>query len=1027
MSLSDISVKNPVFAWMLMLGLMFFGFIGYSRLGVSQMPDIDFPVISVGLTWEGAAPQVMESDVVDLVEDAVMSVQGVRSVASSIMQGSARITIEFDLDRNIDVAYQDVQAKVNQVQHHLPKDVDSPSISKTNSDDQPIIWLTMFSDTRSLRDLMSYAEDHVKDRFTTISGVGEIFLGGIVDRNLRIWVDAEKLFKYQLTVQDVIDAVTLGHQEVPAGRIETKDKEFDVRVMGEAVSPDEFAKILIPKRAGQAIFKPIYLKDVATIEDGLADIRRLSRTQGHIAVGLGIRKQRGSNEVAVARKVLERLEVVKKDLPKDLNITVRFNRTKFSEDSIRELTFTLVLSAIVTSLVCWMFLGAWSATLNILLAIPTSILGTFMCIYFFGFTLNTFTVLALSLAIGIVVDDAIMVLENIVRLREKGQGTVEAALNGANQITFAALASTIALIAIFLPVAFMSGIIGKFFFQFGVTISIAVALSLLEALTLAPMRCSQFLKVQARTSNFGMGVDSVFKRLAEGYKIALEKALRHPWIILIIANVLFFASLFFVSILRKEFVPSQDQSMFTVRLQTPIGSAMEFTDERMKKVEAFVSARPEVQGYFSVVGGFSGSVNSGMVFVTLKEIKDRPPLIKGGRHPKQTDIMSLFRKELNNIPDLKASMQDLSLSGFSAQRGFPIEFYIKGPDWKKLAECSDKIMVEMNKTGLMTDVDTDYLVNLPEIRVIPDRAKADERGVSINTVGTAINAMIGGQQIGKYTRDGKRYDIRIRLIPNQRSQAENINDLLVWNNRGEMVQLKDVVRIDKEPTPQTITRRNRERAITLFANVATGKSQTDALKSVTDIAKKVLPDGYGAVFSGSTQTFQDSFSSLYWALLLGVIVAYMVLASQFNSYLHPVAVLYALPFSVSGALITLWIFKQSLNVYSFIGLILLMGIVKKNSILLVDFTNQLRQEKRPVRQALLEACPIRLRPIIMTSLSTVAAALPPALALGPGAETRIPMAITIIGGVLVSTILTLFVVPCVYLLFSRLEHRAQTL
>jgi HAE1 family hydrophobic/amphiphilic exporter-1 len=927
------------------------------------------------------------------------------------------------LDRNIDAAYQDVQAKVNQVQHHLPKDIDSPSITKTNPDDQPIIWLTMFSDTRSLRDLMSYAEDHVKDRFTTISGVGEIFLGGIVDRNLRVWVDAQKLLNYQLTVQDVIDAVALQHQEVPAGRIETKEQEFDVRVMGEAVSPEEFGNILIPQRAGQTIFKPIYLKDIATIEDGLADIRRLSRTQGHIAVGLGIRKQRGSNEVAVARKVLEQVEVVKKELPKDLNLTVRFNRTKFSEDSIKELTFTLVLSAIVTSLVCWMFLGAWSATINILLAIPTSILGTFLCVYFFGFTLNTFTVLALSLAIGIVVDDAIMVLENIVRLREKGQGKVEAALNGANQITFAALASTIALIAIFLPVAFMSGIIGKFFFQFGVTISVAVALSLLEALTLAPMRCSQFLRIGARTSAFGKGVENGFKQLASGYKTALEKALRHPWIILIIANILFFASLFFVSILRKEFVPAQDQSMFTCRLQTPIGSAIDFTDDRMKKVEAFVSARPEVQGYFSVVGGFSGAVNSGMVFVTLKDIKDRPAYTKGGRHPKQSDVMTLFRKELNKIPDVKASIQDLSLSGFSAQRGFPIEVYIKGPDWIKLAECSDKIMAEMNKTGLMTDVDTDYLVNLPEIRVIPDRAKADERGVSINTVGTAINAMIGGEIIGKYTRDGKRYDIRIRLVPGQRLQAENISDLMVWNNRGEMVQLKDVVRINKEPTPQTITRRNRERAITLFANVATGKSQSDALKAVTDISKTVLPEGYGAVFSGSTQTFQDSFSSLYWALLLGVIVAYMVLASQFNSYLHPIAVLYALPFSVSGALITLWIFKQSLNVYSFIGLILLMGIVKKNSILLVDFTNQLRSEKRPVRQALLEACPIRLRPIVMTSLSTVAAALPPALALGPGAETRIPMAITIIGGVLISTILTLFVVPCVYLLFSRIERK----
>jgi hydrophobe/amphiphile efflux-1 (HAE1) family protein len=1024
MSLSDVSVKNPVFAWMLMIGLMFFGFIGFSRMGVSQMPDVDFPVISVSLSWEGAAPQVMESDVVDIVEDSIMSIQGVRSVSSSIQQGVASVTIEFELNRNIDAAFQDVQAKINQAQRLLPKDIDPPVITKTNPDDQPIVWLTVYSNTRSLRDLMSYAQDHLKDRFTTINGVGEIFLGGIVDRNLRIWVDAEKLQKYELTVQDIIDAVNLEHQEVPAGRIETKTKEFDVRMMGEALNTDEFANILIPQRAGKTIYKAIYLKDVATIEDGLADIRRLSRTQGHLAVGLGIRKQRGSNEVDVAHQVLKRLEEVKQDLPKDLSIDVRFNRTKFSEDSIRELTFTLVLSAIVTSLVCWIFLGSWSATINILLAIPTSILGTFMVIYFLGFTLNTFTVLALSLAIGIVVDDAIMVLENIVRLREGGLAKIEAALKGANQITFAALASTIALIAIFLPVAFMSGIIGKFFFQFGMTIAIAVGLSLLEALTLAPMRCSQFLQIGERTTAFGKGVDTGFKWLAANYRVVLEKSLRHPWLVLIITSTLFVCSLFFVGILRKEFVPSQDQSMFLCRLQTPVGSSMEFTDDRMKQAEAFVNTRPEVSGYFSVVGGFGGgSVNTGFVFVTLKTPKNRPVVAPARRPLKQTEIMAVFRNALNQIPDLKASIQDLSLSGFSAQRGFPIEFYIKGPDWKQLAVYSADIREEMRKSGLMTDIDTDYLANLPEIRVIPDRAKADERGVSIDKVGTAINALIGGERIGKYTREGKRYDIRVRLIPTQRSQAEDINALGVWNDRGEMVQLKDVVKITEEPTAQTITRRNRERAITIFANVAGGKSQTDVLQTVTGIAKRILPEGYGAVFSGSTQTFKESFSSLYVALLLGIIVAYMVLASQFNSYLDPIAVLFALPFSISGALITLWLARQSLNIYSFIGLILLMGIVKKNSILLVDFTNHIRRQDRPPRQALLEACPIRLRPILMTTFSTIAAALPPALAIGPGAETRIPMAITIIGGLTVSTMLTLIVVPCVYLLFTRIEGK----
>jgi HAE1 family hydrophobic/amphiphilic exporter-1 len=397
------------------------------------------------------------------------------------------------------------------------------------------------------------------------------------------------------------------------------------------------------------------------------------------------------------------------------------------------------------------------------------------------------------------------------------------------------------------------------------------------------------------------------------------------------------------------------------------------------------------------------------------------------RRPRQSDIMVDFRKELNKIPDLKATIQDLSLAGFSAQRGFPIEFYVKGPDWQKLAEYSTLIRKEMEKSGLMVDVDTDYLANTPEVRVIPDREKADQRGVNVDTLGTAVNALIGGERIGKFTRDGRRYDIRIRLIPSQRSAAEDISELEVWNNRGELVKLSDIVSIKQEPTPLSVNRRNRERAISIFANVATGKSQTDALKAIENIAARSLPEGYNIVFSGTTKTFNESFISLFAALFLGVIVAYMVLASQFNSYLHPISVLYALPFSVSGALITLWIFRQSLNIYSFIGLILLMGIVKKNSILLVDFTNKLRQQKLPVRQALIEACPIRLRPILMTSLSTIAAAIPPALALGPGAETRIPMAITVIGGVAISTILTLYVVPSVYLLFSKIEHKSYEL
>ncbi len=1024
MTLSDFSIKNPVFAWMLMAALIVFGLIGFNSMGVSQMPDVDFPVVSVSLTWEGAAPEVMETDVVDVVEDAVMSIQGIRDLSSTARQGQATVTIEFELERDIDAALQEVQTKIAQAQLRLPREIDPPVVTKVNPQDQPIMWLGVSGDV-PLRHLMEYVQDHLKDRFQTISGVGEVFLGGFLERNLRVWIDAKKLEELQLTVEDVIDAIQREHAELPAGRIETKEREFNVRSMGEALNVEEFGNLIVSRRGGQPVYKPIYLKDVATIEDGLSDTRRIARILGKPAVGLGIRKQRGANEVAVAHRVLERLEEVKKRLPKGIEIGVNFDRTRFIEDSIHELTFTLILSAILTSLVCWLFLGSWSATLNILLAIPTSIIGTFIAMYFFGFTLNTFTLLGLSLAIGIVVDDAIMVLENIVRYQEQGMDRVEAARVGARQVTFAALAATLAIIAIFLPVAFMSGIIGRFFFEFGVTISVAVALSLLEALTLAPMRCAQFLRVGERTTRIGRGIDAGFRWLSRRYQDLLGWSLGRRWLILAAALGVFLATVLTVApLLRKEFVPPQDQSMFLCRLQTPVGSSIDFTNARFRRAEEFAMSRPEVKRYFGAIGGFGGGeVNSGILFVTFRQPLERPVVPPNKKPLSQKELMALFRKELNKIPDTKAVIQDLSLSAFSAQRGFPIEMTVRGPDWEQLAELSETIRREMEKSPLMVDVDTDYLTGIPEVRVRPERVRAAERGVSVEAIGRTINALIGGERVAKYSRGGRRYDVRVRLVPSQRTQAEDIERLWVWNNRGEMVQLKDLVTISEKPALLTITRRGRERAITLFANVAPGKSQVQALQEADQIAKRVLPEGYHAVFAGSTQTFRESMQGLAFALWLGILVAYMVLGSQYNSYLHPVTVLLALPFSISGAFIALWLSGQSLNIYSAIGLILLMGIVKKNSILLVDFTNQLREQGLPVEGALLKACPIRLRPILMTSISTVAAAIPPAMALGPGAETRIPMAVTVIGGVILSTLLTLLVVPCAYSLFSRFEHK----
>ncbi len=1024
MTLPEISIRRPVFAWMLMAALIIFGLISVARMGVSQLPDVDFPVVSISVNYPGAAPEIVETNILDVLEDAVLTVEGVRNVSSSARYARGTISVEFELERDIAQAVQDVQNKVAAAQRKLPNEIEPPVVSKTNPEDQPILWLALSSDRHEPRELMRYVKDVLRDRFSSVSGVGEILFGGYVDPNLRVWVSNRKLNDYELVITDVLNAIRSEHSELPAGQISSGNKEYDVRTLGEAKTAEEFANIVINRRGGQPIYTRILLKDVAQVEEGLDDVRRLSRANGEPSVGLGFRKQRGANTVAVAHAIKERMAEVAAQLPEGMKLAVNFDTTKFIEASIGEFRFHLVMSALVTALVCWLFLGSFSATVNVIMAIPTSIIGTFIVLYFFGFTLNTFTLLGLSLAVGIVVDDAIMVLENIVRHRERGENRVEAARQGARQITFAAVASTLAVIAVFLPVAFMSGVIGKFFFQFGITMAVAVALSLLEALTLTPMRCSQFVEAGGRRTRLGRAADFVFRGVAALYRRGLGVALRYRWLVIVAAAAFFAASLLAFEPLRKEFLPPQDQGNFVVRLRTPVDSSLAYTDAKVREAERFLRARPEVLRTYVAVGGFGGGQpNTATMFVTLRPRAERAIDPERGRPLTQQEFMDVVRPGLRRIGDLKVSIQDLSMRGFAASRGFPVEFSVQGPDWEKLAAYSETIIEKLNATGLVTDADSDYEKGKPEIQIIPDRARAAARGVSISAITETINATVGGVVVAQYSNGGRRYDVRVRLLEQERNRVGQIKRLYVRNNHGERIPMAEVVHIEERSSYARINRYNRERAVKVFANVKAGVSQERALTTARRIAREVLPAGYHAVFIGGSQSFQESFGGLWFALSLGIVAAYMVLASQFNSFVHPFTVLMALPFSVSGAFLTLLAFDQSLNIYSFIGLILLMGVAKKNSILLVDFTNQVRNSgQASVRAALLEACPIRLRPILMTSFAIMAAALPLALSLGPGAETRVSMALVVIGGVFVSMLLTLFVVPCVYELLTWFER-----
>jgi hydrophobe/amphiphile efflux-1 (HAE1) family protein len=1007
MSLTDICIRRPVLAWMLMAATVVFGGVAASRIGISQFPDVDFPTISISVSWEGATPEAIEHDVVEVIEEAVTQVEGIKSLSSTSRQGSASITVELELSRPVDLALQDVEAKVSQAAQRLPRDINPPVISKTNPEDNPIMWIGL-SGPFSQQILSDYARYQVKEKLQTVPGVGEITLGGYLERNVRIWVDATKLEERRLTVGDITAALRREHVELPAGYLDAKGREINVRVMGEALNLDELRRIVVRDVNGARV----YLSDVALVEDGFEDQRRMSRVEGNPVQGMGIRKQRGSNAVAVAQAVHAQLDQTRQGLPDGMSLDVIFDSTKFIEESVQEIETELLLAIGLTALVCWIFLGSLSSTLNVVMAIPMSLLGTVAVIYFLGFTLNTFTLLGLSLAVGIVVDDAIMVLENIYRHAELGKTRVQAARDGTHEITFAALAATLAVVAIFIPVVFMRGVIGRFFLQFGVTLCVAVLISYIEAITLAPARCAQMLRIDHEQRGLlGRAMEASFHALSRLYRRALRLALRAPLLVLVLSSALVGSAYWVFQRIPTEFVPSQDQGRISVRIQAAVGADLDETNALMQRVEQYINAQPEVDIAFFIIGGFGGGgVNTGTVMVTM--------IPKEERSVSQQEFSARLRKELNSYPGVRAVIQDLSQSGFTASRGFPVEFSLRGPDFDTLASLSEEIKQKLQQTGAVVDIDTDYRIGLPELRVTPDRARAADLGVSIEDVASTLNSLVGGVRIGKYSSGGRRVDVRLQLLAQQRARPEDISKLSVRARNGDLIPLSALVQQEERPVLQGITRRDRERAISVFGNIAPGRSQGEAIAAVQELTKE-LPPGYRVVLGGASVTFQDSIGDLLFALLLGVLVAYMVLASQFNSFLHPVTVLTILVPSVAGAVFALWLWDKSLNIFSMIGLLLLMGIVKKNSIILVDYALQLRASGMKAAEAMIEAGPVRLRPILMTSMATMMAAVPSALALGAGAETRGPMAVAVIGGLVISTGLSLVVVPCFYVLSDR--------
>jgi hydrophobe/amphiphile efflux-1 (HAE1) family protein len=1017
MNLISLSIRRPVIAWMVMFGLIIFGAVSVSKLGISYLPDVDFPVINVEITYDGASPEVIEAELLDPIEQSLLNIESIKQVKSVGFEGTGRITIDFDMEANIDVALQEVQSSISQVR--LPPGVDFPIIKKINPEEQPIMFLGIYSD-QPMFDVTKYTDLVILDQLRLIPGIGEVSIAGFSVRNIRIWPDQDKLKNSDLTLLDLAEAINTQHLETSAGRFQNEKTEFRLRWLGEASTVNDIKNIRVLRRGGQVIQDRTFtIGDLAKVEDGLSDIRRLVRVEGKPSLAIGIKKQRGGNEVALARAVREKIEVLRKSLPSGYKIRENIDFTRATEASVDTTFHKLGTAAVVTIIICFLFLGSVQSAINILFSIPTSILGSFIVVYLCGFTLNTFTLLALTLAISIVVDDAIMLLENIVRHYRMGKSGAQAAYDGSMEILPAAVAASLAVIAVFLPVVFMPGITGKYFFQFGITLCSAVMFSLLEAVTITPMRSAALLRNNPKITKLEHYLDHKFEFIGEWFRSLLIKALHYPKSVSMVAIGLFIVSLSLNDFIKKEYVPAQDQDFIMITGETAPGTSLQETNAITYKVEEIIRKNKNSQGWLVSVGlnGANGSVNEFVIplYLTPREKRDET----------HAEIMTNLRTEFSKIEGLKFNLRDNSTRGMTTGRMFPVSFNLSGPDLKVLRVKAAEIIKQLNQSGLTQDLNTDFKTGLPEVKISPDREKMLSMGVSVENVARTFSVALAGIRQNRFTADGRRVDIRIKVPEDKITSKKDIENITVRNNFGNLVPVGRFVTLIEEPTYLSILRLNRQRTIGVFGGLATNVSQAKALSEIQKISAKILPPGYSVTLEGGSAGLTEAFSSLTTALAIGVLVAYMILAIQFNSFLHPISVLVALPFSLTGALLALWVFSVSLNLFSFIGIIVLMGIAKKNSILLVEFANQQRERGKGIIEALGDAGATRLRPILMTSAATVFAALPLVVGDTMGQETRTPMGLVIIGGTIISTLFTLFAVPCIYLLLSKFESDHQ--
>jgi multidrug efflux pump len=1011
--LPRISIERPVLATVFSLTLVVFGITGYSRLPVRELPNVEFPVVSVVTVLPGASPEVVETEVTEVLEEQLNGIEGLDSLRSTSSEQVSRITLQFDLARDIDAAAQDVRDRVGRVLNRLPEDVDQPRVRKIDADAQAIMWIALYSDSRERMELIDVADNVIRPRLETVPGVGQIMVGGSNRRAMRVEVNRNALAAYDVTVTEILRAAQDENVEVPSGRIEGTWREFVVKTEGEYSTPEGFRSLIVAHRDGQ----PIRLGDLAEVRHGYENERTMARFNGVPTTGLGIVKQSRANTLDVAKGVKQAVLDLKQELPDGFKLKVAFDQSGFIEQSVAEVQQSLIIAGVLVVIIIFVFLQSVRSTLIPSIVIPVALISTFGVMYFLNFTINNLTLMALTLVVGVVVDDAIIVLENVYRHMEAGETRREAALKASEEIAFAVIATTLTLVAVFVPIAFLSGIVGRFFFEFGISVSIAVCASSFVALTLTPMLCSRFLQLGTTATKKGIfgtaarAFDRWLERLAELYVRALGWTLRHRAVMVVVLVIAVIASASMISAVGKEFVPDDDRGYFIASIKTPEGSSLAYHDFYQKKVETLLEETAEIRSFFSIVAlssGGPGSVNSGIMFVRLVDPNERDLTTQ--------EVVTKMRRGAGAIVGADAYFFISNpLRGDS--RGKPLQFVVQHPDFPALAESSGRLLEAARDIPGLTGVDTDLELNKPQISVTIDRDKAALLGISALDIADTLRILFGGDTITRFKRGNELYDVILQLEAADRFAPADLARVYTRTGAGDLVPMANIVNIRETVGPSEVNHYDRKRSVVIDANLD-GIDLGTALDALSAKAAEILPPGFTTTLAGESREFSRGSQGLAFTFLLAIAAIYLVLAAQFESFIHPLTIMLALPLATLGALGGLLAFDMTLNVYSFIGLIMLMGLVTKNSILLVDYTNLLRARGIDVGEALLEAGRTRLRPILMTAVSTIFGILPIALGLGAGSESRRPLGVAVVAGMLVSTLLTLLVVPVVYQMFD---------